>query len=602
MIWIGLMLASSLLGQDYRVSTVAGRDTVIDSRPPLEAILETPSAMLVDRGGTLYYADASSHRVYKITPDLGRIGPETQYAFGNIAAVAGAGGMFFSGDGGPALESHLASPNGIALAADGTLYIADTNNNRVRAVSAEGEMRTVASGLALPFGIAVNADGVVYVSELQGGRVRRIETGGSLTTVAERLVRPMGLAFHSDGTLLIAESGMQRIHRLGSDGELRVFAETGERSIPRSVAVDAEGSVYFTDLGLGQIRRIDAQGDIRSVLSILIPNPMGLAVTSDGTIFVSTATGLGGSINMLSPGQRSLGSPIAGGSNRGRDGIAAVESLLVAATSVAQKADGTLLIAQPMQDVVRKVDASGTISFYAGNSPGYGGDGGPVEKASLSNTFAVAVDGAGNVYLADSSNRRVRRVDFDGIITTLAADLSQPQQLAVDATGNVYAGEPSMHRVRAITPGGVVRTLAGTGVRGFSGDGGPAAEAQLASPQGITASPEGVIYIADTGNNRLRRVTAEGIIETLASIPSPQAVVVEAAGTLLITSGHSIYRLSPGGEPERIAGGTAPGFSGDDGPAASSRWNQPGAMWASANGDIFVVDRGNHRVRRLQPE
>jgi len=323
MIWSCLMMASTLLGQSHRVSTVAGRDTVIDSRPPLEAVLETPSAMLVDRNGVLYIADASRHRVYKITPDPGRIGPETQYAFGSFAAAAGAGEMFFSGDGGPALESHLASPNGIALAAGGTLYIAGTNNNRVRAVSPNGEMRTVATGLALPFGIAVNAEGVVYVSDLQGGLVRRIEPDGSLTTVAERLVRPMGLAFDRDGSLLIAGSGMQRTHRLNSDGGLQGFAETGERSIPRSVAVDTEG--------------------------------------------------------------------------------------------------------------------------------------------------------------------------------------------------NVYAGEPSMHRVRATAPGGVVRTLAGTGVRGFSGDGGPAAEPQLASPQGIAACPEGVVYIAGTGNNRLHPVTAQGIIETLAA-------------------------------------------------------------------------------------
>ncbi len=602
MIWIAWAMAALLPAQSYRVSTVAGRDTVMESRPAVEAVLGTPSALVLDGEGNLIFADASSHRVYQVTRDLGRIGPEEKYAYGAITVVAGAGGMYFDGDGGPAIDAHLASPNGIALGADGTLYIADTNNNRVRAVSPDGVMRTIAEGLALPYGIAVNADGVVYVSELQGGRVRRIAADGDVATVAERLVRPMGLAFARDGSLLIAESGGQRIHRLDGDGVLHVFAETGVRSIPRSIAVGEEGAVYFTDPGNGLIQRIDASGEMRPVLTIIIPNPMGLAATPDGTLFFSTATGLGGQINMLPVGQASIGSPITGASSRGRNGVPAVEALLVSPTSVAQKPDGTLLITQPMQDVIRKVDANGDIQFYAGNSPGYGGDGGPVEQARLSNTFAVAVDGAGYVYLADSSNRRVRRVDLDGVITTLAADLNQPQHLALGAAGEVYAGEPSMHRVRVIGADGAVRTLAGTGTRGFSGDGGPAADAQLASPLGIATDAEGNVYIADAGNNRVRRVAVDGTMDTVAMVRSPQAVAIEATGHLLISAGNAVYRLTAEGELEIIAGGEVPGFSGDDGPAIEARFQQPGAMWVTADGDIYVVDRGNHRIRLLRME
>ncbi|MBL8178287.1 MAG: SMP-30/gluconolactonase/LRE family protein [Bryobacterales bacterium] len=601
--WFVWSLAAALLpAQNYRVSTVAGRALVNDTRPPWEAVLETPSALAVDSSGVLYFADASSHRIYKIEPGLGRSGPEEKYAFGRIVLVAGAGGMFFDGDGGPAVDAHLASPNGIALAPDGTLYIADTNNNRLRAVSPDGIIRTLADGLDLPFGIAVNAEGVIYVSELRGGRVRRIGKDGDRTTVAERLVRPMGLAFDSSGALLIAESGQQRIHRLTMDGQMQIAAETGARSIPRSIAVDGHGEVYFSDPGTGLIRRIQPSGELSSVLTILIPNPMGLAARADGALFLSTATGLGGSINLLPAAQTALGSPIAGAGSRGREGISALDSLLFYPTGVARKADGTLLIAQPVQDVVRQVDENGFIRLYAGNSPGYGGDGGPVERASLSNVFGIAADSAGNVYLADSSNRRIRRVDQDGIITTLAADLSQPQHVAVGAAGNVYAGEPSAHRVRAISPDGSVRTLAGTGARGFSGDGGDASQSQLASPQGIAADAEGNIYIADTGNNRVRRVNAAGTIQTVIEVTAPQGLAIDPAGNLLITAGHSLYRLAPGGELERIAGDAAPGFSGDDGPAVESRWNQPGAIWVAANGDIFVVDRGNHRLRRLRPE
>ncbi|MFN7932384.1 MAG: hypothetical protein U0R19_03605 [Bryobacteraceae bacterium] len=599
--WIALALtAATLPAQTYRVSTVAGRAAVDAARPPLEASIETPAALAVDDKANLYVADSASNRIWKITPDLGQQGPERKYAFGAITLVAGAGGMFFDGDEGPAIEAHLASPNGVAAAPDGTIYIADTNNNRIRAIGTDGIIHTVASGLAIPFGIAVDAAGTVYFSELQSGRVRRIENDGALTTLASQLVRPMGLAIALDGALLIAESGSQRIQRLSSDGNIQVFAETGARSIPRSLAVDAEGNVYFSDVGTGNIQRIDPAGSMRPVLSIILPNPMGLAATFEGTLFFSTTGTFGGAINMLPVGQTSLGSPIVGGNNRGREGVAAVESLVMSPTGVAQKPDGTVLITQPLQDVIRRVDDAGIIRLYAGNSPGFGGDGGPVERASLSNTFAVAADSAGNVFLADSSNMRIRKVDTQGIITTLAAGLTQPQQVAVDNRGNVYAGEPLQHRIRIITADGSVRTLAGNGTRGFSGDKGPASEAQLASPQGIAADNEGNVYIADTGNGRIRRVTPDGTIDTIATITAPQAVAIEPTGTLLIAAGHAIYRFQ-GGALERIAGGAEPGFSGEDEPAIDSRWNQPSAIYAAPNGDIFVADRGNHRIRRLRP-
>lgn len=621
-----------LPAQSYRVTTVAGRNPVMDSRPPMEATLETPAALALDRDGNLYIADASSHAIRKITPDRSRLSAEEKYAYGTITAVAGAGGMYFDGDGGPALDAHLASPNGIALGSDGTLYIADTNNNRVRAVSPEGIIRTVAAGLAVPYGIAIDADGAVYVSELQGGRIRRIEANGTLSTVAEQLVRPMGLAFDHHGNLYIAESGRHIIHKLDRDGVRTPFAGTGTPgfsgeggpareamlALPRTLTIDAQGNVYVTDAGNGFIRRIDPTGVIRRVINLVVPNPMGLAANDEGTLFLSTATGFGGSISLISAGQSTLGSPIAGGSNRGREGVAALDSLLISPTSVAQASDGALLIAQPLQDVIRKVDVEGAIQRYAGNNPGYGGDAGPVDRANLSNTFAVAVDANGNVYLADSSNQRVRRVDPEGIITTVAgngsrgsagdggpateAELNQPQFVAVDAAGNLYIGEPVMNRIRIVSPEGIIRTLAGTGTRGFSGDGGPAAEAQLAGPQGIAADAEGNVYIADTGNNRIRRVTAAGVIETILNRASPQSVALDASGNLIFTAGHAIYRMSATGEPQRIAGGDTPGFSGDDGPAIDARWNQPGALWITASGDIYVADRGNHRIRLLQPE
>ena len=174
-----------------------------------------------------------------------------------------------------------------------------------------------------------------------------------------------------------------------------------------------------------------------------------------------------------------------------------------------------------------------TITTIAGTPPrAPGGDGGPAVEAKLSSPAGVAVDGAGNVYIADWGNRRIRRVDPSGIITTIAgtgesgssgdggpaveAKLSSPAGVAVDGAGNVYISDPGDYRIRRVDPSGIITTIAGTGVRGFIGDGGPAVEAKLDGPRGIAVDGAGNVYIADSGSNRIRRVDASGIITTIA--------------------------------------------------------------------------------------
>jgi sugar lactone lactonase YvrE len=248
---------------------------------------------------------------------------------------------------------------------------------------------------------------------------------------------------------------------------------------------------------------------------------------------------------------------------------------------VAVDESGNLFIAD-FFNVVRKVSANGIITTVAGNGmSGFAGDGGPAVSAQLATApGGLAVDGSGNLFIADQGNNRVRKVSSNGIITTLAgtgvagfsgdgglataAQLSQPEAVAVDASGNVYIADKANSRIRKVSPGGTITTFAGTTSGGFSGDGGLATSAQLEFPQGVAVDGSGNVFIADTSNNRVREVSTKGIIVT-------------------------------------VAGNGNSGYTGDCGPATSAQLSYPLDVAVDGSGNIFIADSDNNAVRRLQP-
>jgi len=279
---------------------------------------------------------------------------------------------------------------------------------------------------------------------------------------------------------------------------------------------------------------------------------------------------------LISPVQAALITTVAGGGNSFGDGGTATEAQLRYPSGVAVDSSGNLYIADTGNHRIRKVDTDGVITTVAGTgSSGYSGDGGAATEAQLSSPSGVAVDSSGNLYIADSGNNRIRQVDTNGVITTVAgggfdgdggaatsARLSYPSGVAVDSSGNLYIADKGKHRIRKVDTNGVISTVAGDGTTGYSGDFGAAAEAQLDNPSGVAVDSSGNLYIVDTRNNSIRKVDTNGVISTVA--------------------GDGTY-----------------GYSGDGGAATDAQLYNPSAVAVDSSGNLYIADTNNGRIRKV---
>jgi uncharacterized protein (TIGR03437 family) len=307
---------------------------------------------------------------------------------------------------------------------------------------------------------------------------------------------------------------------------------------------------------------------------------------------------------------------------------------LVGPEGIAADGAGNLFIADTGDNRIRKVTPAGTISTVAGNgTSGFGGDGGPATSAELNNPISVAVDVAGNLFIADFENNRIRKVTPAGTISTVAgngiqgfggdggpatsAELNYPGDVAVDGAGNLFIVDWGNNRIRKVTPAGAISTVAGNGTAGFSGDGGPATSAEMWGPEGVAADGAGNVFFADSGNDRIRRVTPAGTISTVAGngvqgfsgdggpatsaeLWGPYGVAVDSAGNLFIADlyNNRVRRVTPASMIGTVAGNGTAGFSGDGAPATSAELNYPIGVAVDGAGNLFIVD-SNQRVRKV---
>jgi uncharacterized protein (TIGR03437 family) len=308
------------------------------------------------------------------------------------------------------------------------------------------------------------------------------------------------------------------------------------------------------------------------------------------------------------------------------DGGPATEASLFSPGGIAVDALGNLFIADSGHSRVRKVSASGLITTVAGNGDfGFSGDGGPATSASLSGPGRIAVDTSGNLFIVDG-NTRIRKVSASGLITTVAgngnqgfsgdggpatsASLSIPKGIAVDSAGNLFIADCGNNRIRRVSVTGVITTVAGTAgnFSGNFGDGGPATSALLDLPNGVAVDVSGNLFIADYGFGRIRKVSTGGIITTYALGPPytianpempPWSVAVDMSGNLFIAAGSVVRKVSSSGVVTTVAGNGTVGFSGDGGPAISAAFRAIVDVVMDALGNLYILDQGNNRIRKV---
>jgi uncharacterized protein (TIGR03437 family) len=687
-----LVGVGSLAAQNL-IETVAGGNPPITPISAVSASVGDPPRVALDRSGNLYFGGL--HSVFKVD------------ASGTLTRIAGNGRAGYLGDGGPAIAAQLEYPAGIAIDPTGNVYVADRDAAVVRRISSSGAISTYAgtgtpgySGdggpaasaqLCGPLGLALDASGNLYVADTGNDVVRKISANGTIATVAGNslagftaddvqatiasLNSPEGVAVDSSGNLYIADTVNDRVRMVSPTGIIRTVAGTGLSAVygsiwdstgvstttgdggpatsaaivlPTDVALDSSGNLYIADYGNGRIRQV-VNGTIGTLagtadgvpleigqlaVSEQLTGPTGLAVNAAGILYF--AEGSIGTGSGLAPGDfriwevNSAGVLVAAAGNGlesySGDGGAAAVAQLNNPAGVALDSSGNLFVADTLNHRVRKISPTGAITTVAGTGvAGVSGDGGPATSAQLDSPMGVAMAGSGVLYIADTGNNRIRMVAANGMIFTLAgngnasfygdgglgafASVHAPQGVAVDNNGDVLLADTGNQRIRSITPDGTIHTVAGNGGQGYSGDGGAATSAQLNLPAGVAVDVAGNIYVADTGNNRLRAISPLGNISTVAGngtgsvFSAPRGVAVDAAGDLFIAdTGHNQIREIPsGGQLTTIAGTGNCCYSGDGGSPTAAALNLPQGLAADASGNLFIADSGNHAVRAIEP-
>ncbi|HEX4996877.1 MAG TPA: FG-GAP-like repeat-containing protein, partial [Terriglobia bacterium] len=660
-----LALCAAANAQTGIISTYAGPSAPVDGSPATSAALYLPGAVATDGAGGFYVVSQS--RVYHVTSG------------GVMTRVAGTS-RGYSGDGGPAVLAQLSYPVGIVADASGNIFIADSGNHRIRKVSPSGVITTIAgTGVAGfagdggpaasaqfsgPGDLAIDTSSNLFVAD--GLRVRKITSEGVISTVAgsgahgssgdngpaveAAFESVFGLAVDGSGNIYIADTFNDRVRKVTPDGMISTVAgSSGTGNIlvelrdPYDVAVDGSGNLYILDSSFYCIRKVSPGGTVSTfagsppysfgfsgdggpATAARISFAWGLAADSSGDLYIADSNN-----NRVRKVSGGIITTVAGSGISGfqGDGGPATAAKLDYPAGPATDGAGNLYFADSNNNRVRKVSPGGVISTVAGTGDhGFSGDGGAAISARLANPLGVAVDGVGNLYIVEI-NDRIRKVSPDGVITTVAgtgeigfngdgqaatsAQLFHPNGVAVDASGNLYIADTYNHRIRKVTTSGIISTVAGTGDSGFGGDEGPGAAAQLQWPSAVAVDRSGNVYIADVGNHRIRKVSPEGIISTfagtgtpgfsgdggpatLAELTTPSGVAVDSSGILYIAANGRIRKVFDG-TISTVAGGNV-GLIEDGVPAQSASIGPEGVA-VDALGNLFIAESEDHRIRKI---
>ena len=612
------------VNKDGIITTIAGNGKAGfggDNGPALKASLNFPAGLCHDEVGNLYVADRNNHRIRRIDTS------------GIITTVAGTGTPDWSGDGGPAVEADLNYPSDLVCDGKGNLYISDRSNNRIRKVDSKGVISTVV-GLGLPefggdfgpateaflkypFGIDLDNKGNLYIADRGNNRIRKVDSQGIITTVAgdgthffsgdygpatrASLAYPTDVVADNKGNLYIADRNNNRVRQVDPlgimttvmgigryeyNGDNEIASET-TLHLPFALELSGDGKLIIVDRNHFRIRSMDLKSHSVATLAgngnswfrgdggpgngATLEFPSGIVADSKGNIIFSDK--MNNRLRFIDP--KGFIYTLAGTENQGNegDGGPVSEASLYLPDAMAMDRNDSIYFISPQgsSKFVRKIDSKGTITRFAGNGIlGDKGDGGPAVEASFGVIQDIAVDDQGNVYLADLTNRKIRRIDTSGIISTLASDTwvkivdeeIHPNGIAVNKSGEIFISDSGSSKIRKIDREQNVTTFAGTGEFRDSGDGGPAIQAGIRSPGGLAFSPDGELYIAEETSHRIRKIDKNGTIF-------------------------------------HVAGTGMTGYSGDGGPAKRAKLKSPYRMVFDKDGNLFFSDRDNNRIRKI---
>ncbi len=550
----------------YVFSTLAGASSIgSNDGPGAVARFYSPRAVAVDQAGNVYVADAVNDTIRKISPD------------GIVSTLAGTAGVFLSGvwdrqntpadiDGtGP--NARFGNPEGVAVAPDGTLYVGDKMNSVIRKITPQGVVTTwagyprifgaadgtgTAARFNAPVGVALDAAGNLYVADWQNHQVRKITPAGVVTTLAGEL----GAFGHADGT-----------------GTAAQFVTV------MYLAVDKTGNVYVPDIAA--VRKITPDGVVTTIAGSAV------AIGSiDGTGLAARFGYLGG--------------------------------------IVADRA-GNLFVGDGGNYTLRKITPDGVVTTVAGSAGTPGSADGTGSAARFRGMGGMAIDAADNVYIADEGNNTIRKVTPAGVVTTLAglgldyaigssdglpgfAHFEKATQIAAGPNGSVYVADTLNHTIRLIGPTGTVQTIAGSSTaNSANNEDGAGTVARFAAPGPIAVDGSGTIYVGETDNGTIRKITSSYVVSTLNPVTGDKDQFVSIGGiTTDASSGvyvsddaeHTINKISSSGVITVVAG--QPGVAGaTNGPATTASFNKPEGLVIDPAGAMYVADTGNHLIRKI---
>ena len=584
------------------------------------ARFNSPHACATDAHGNVYVADSLNHTIRKID------------THGAVRTWAGAPGLFGSVDGAGAI-ARFNSPRGIAVDAFGNVFVADTFNHTIRKIDTHGVVSTWAGAP----GLSGTHDGPDNTA---------------------RFKRPRGIAIGPLGTVFVADTGNHTIRMIDATATVRTAAGTPGKSgsadgqacaasfySPHGVAVDAIGRVYVADTNNHTIRKINNLGMVSTLAgsagqhggthaqgrAARFCNPHGVALDPAGNVYVADTDNhtirkidASGAVSICAGTLGVFGSADGGSTT----------PCFYKPHGVAVNASGEVLVADTCNHMVRTITLGGFVRTLAGNAGRVGGANGMGALASFDGPQGIAHDPSGNLLVSDTSNHTIRKINAEMQVSTLAGTagtqgsldrsgaasrFQTPHGITSDAQGNMLVADTNNHTIRKISPQGEVSTLAGIAGRGGCTDG-PADFARFSSPRGVVADAFGNVFVADTNNHTIRKITASGMVSTLAGKAAncgsadaavgsearfffPTGITADAVGNLYVAdmNNHTIRKITPQGAVSTLAGAAqVPG--GIDATGAAARFNNPTGVVVDAQGNVYVADTGNHTVRKISPD